>query len=522
MMNFITPQEIQLRDYQGTAIDGLRDGIRAGRRRQILCAGTGAGKTVCAAHLLKEADRKGSYALFLVDRVALVNQTSAVMDDYGIRHGVVQGDNERWAPYENVQVASVQTLARRGLPRAPDLIVYDECHAQYKSTLGYIAQNPQAVVVGLTATPFTKGMGEHWDGVVNVLPTRRLIEQGHLVEPKIYVARSPEDSELGLNSYGEFSDESATSAGIQIIGDVVSEWIDKTRDHFGGPVKTIVFSPTVEHGRELCAAFTAAGYNFQQVSYLDRNDNERAEKISEFRRPDSIIHGLVSCGVLTKGFDVPDVKVGISCKPYRKSLSSHMQEIGRIMRPHETKDMALWLDHSGNIERFALDMFDVWENGAGELSRATTRDSKPRERNEQTRERVVCPECSGALRGNTCLACGWEKPARSGVINVEGELKEFDIAAMAMEARPGLRAECLKHPRRVWEAALVYTSERTRTGEQHARRWAYGVWRGVYPNNNLPFGWFDAPIPRGFDQNAYGLIDREVRRFRKNSKRRAA
>ena len=262
---------------------------------------------------------------------------------------------------------SIQTLARRELPRSPSLIIYDECHCQYKSTLDYINANPQAICVGLTATPFTKGMGQHWGDVVNVIPTRDLINSGYLIEPKIYIAKAPEDSELGLNSYGEFSDSSASDAGIQIVGDVVQEWIDKTNQHYGGPVKTIVFSPTVEHGRELCAAFSAAGFNFQQVSYLDRSDDERAAKIAEFRQSDSLIDGLVSCGVLTKGFDVPDVRCGISCKPYRKSLSSHMQEIGRVMRSSPGKESALWLDHSGNIERFALDMYDVWDNGCGPL-----------------------------------------------------------------------------------------------------------------------------------------------------------
>lgn len=524
MLNFTAPKEISLRPYQADAIEGLRDGIRAGKRRQILCAGTGAGKTVMAANLLQEADKKGSYALFLVDRVALVSQSSETFDTYGIPHGIVQGLNDRWMPNENVQVCSIQTLARRELPRRPSLIVYDECHAQYRSTLDYIQSNPQAVVVGLTATPFTAGMADNWDGVVNVIPTRKLIDNGFLIEPKIFVAKSPDDKEFGLNSYGEFSDEGATQAGIQIVGDVVSEWVEKTHEHFNGPAKTIVFSPTVEHGRELCAAFAAAGYNFQQVSYLDKSDEERAAKIEEFRKPDSTIHGLVSCGVLTKGFDVPDVRIGISCKPYRKSLSSHMQEIGRVMRsdPESGKDIALWLDHSGNIERFALDMFDVWENGVGELSKATKRDSKPRERNEVEREKVVCPECSGALRVNTCIVCGWERPPRSHIHAVEGELREFDLTAMAMEARPGLRAECLKDPRAVWTAALGYCFDHTRKGETAARRWAYGVWRGIYPNSKLPFGWYDAPRPTLYDAKAASLIEREIKRFRKNSKRRAA
>lgn len=523
MLSFQDPKEIVLRDYQSNAIEELRERIRAGKRRLILCAGTGAGKTLTSASLLREANAKGSYALFIVDRVNLTDQTSAVFDEYGIPHGIVQGINRRWAPYENVQVCSAQTLARRSLPRTPNLIVVDECHCQYKSTLELMAKYPDAVKIGLTATPFTPGMGKHWDGMVNVIPTRQLIDDGFLVEPKIYVAKCPDESEFSRNKFGEYSDESAASAGIKIVGDVVSEWVAKTHEHFGGPAKTIVFSPTVEHGRELCAAFAAAGFNFQQISYLDKDDAERADKIAEFRRPDSLIHGLVSCGVLTKGFDVPDVLIGISCKPYRKSLSSHMQEIGRVMRPIPGEEKrALWLCHSGNFERFALDMYDVWENGAGELSKAEKRDSTPRERSEQTREKVVCPECSGGLRGNTCMACGWERPARSHIHAVEGELKEFDPHRFRMEPRPGLRADCLQDPRAVWGAALHYCATFTRKGEDHARRWAYGVFRGIYPGSKLPFGWYQVSIPASADPNAFALIEREVKRFRKTTAARAA
>ena len=515
-------KDIELREYQTEAVEALRQKIRADQKRLVLCAGTGAGKTVIASHLLRQADRKGSYALFLVDRIALVNQTSATLDAYGIHHGILQGSgNRRYAPNENVQVCSIQTLANRRLPRDPDLIIYDECHAQYKSTLDYMAQHPNAVKIGLTATPFSKGMGKHWDGMVNVIPTRALIDGGHLIQPKMYVAKSPEEAELGLDSFGEYSTESASTAGIRIVGDVVAEWIGKTHEHFGGPAKTIVFSPTVEHGRELCAAFQAAGYNFQQVSYRDKTEEERAAKIDEFRRPDSTIHGLVSCGVLTKGFDVPDCLIGISCKPYRKSLSGHMQEIGRVMRPAPGKTTALWLDHAGNLERFALDMFDVWDNGAGELDKAEKRDTEKRERNEQTFKAVVCPECSGALRGNVCTGCGWEKPARSGIVEEEGSLVEFALKKGTMQPRAGLRADCLNDPRGVWVAALSYTLERGRKGEDASRKWAYSVFRGIYPTGKLGFGWYEMQpgIPR---QDAYALIDREVARFRRSSKSKRA
>ena len=292
MLNFTPSREIQLRDYQATAVEALRENIRRGLKRQLLVAGTGAGKTLTAAHILKEAAGKGSYTLFIVDRVALVNQTSAVFDEYGIPHGIVQGINDRWSPQENVQVCSAQTLARRALPRDPSLIIVDEAHAQYRGTLDYMAMNPQAAKIGLTATPFTAGMADHWDAVVNVIPTRKLIEGGHLVEPTIYVARSPEDAELGLNSYGEFSDASATAAvfGNRRWTFGVRNGCARSHEYLDGPAKTIrVPGRTVEAWRELCPPF-ARGFasTFNRISYLDRNGRRarRRRLKSSGRSPD--------------------------------------------------------------------------------------------------------------------------------------------------------------------------------------------------------------------------------------------
>ena len=57
---------IELRDYQPASIDGLRQGIREGRRAQVLCIPTGGGKTVVASYLLREAHGKGTRAAMVV------------------------------------------------------------------------------------------------------------------------------------------------------------------------------------------------------------------------------------------------------------------------------------------------------------------------------------------------------------------------------------------------------------------------------------------------------------------------
>jgi len=97
-------QELLLRDYQSAAIESARDNIRKGIKRQILCAPTGAGKTIIALGLMKGASDVGARSAFLVDRSALVDQTSSALDLYGIDHGVMQADHWRSRPRAYVQL----------------------------------------------------------------------------------------------------------------------------------------------------------------------------------------------------------------------------------------------------------------------------------------------------------------------------------------------------------------------------------------------------------------------------------
>ena len=105
--------KIDLRPYQIEGLEQLRAGVRAGHKRQILCAPTGSGKTMTALHLLDEAAKKFTQTAFICDRVALIDQTSNVFAEQGLDHGVIQANHWRFKPWERIQVCSVQTLARR-------------------------------------------------------------------------------------------------------------------------------------------------------------------------------------------------------------------------------------------------------------------------------------------------------------------------------------------------------------------------------------------------------------------------
>lgn len=521
-------KEMVLRPYQGSSIDALRAGIRAGARRQVLASPTGSGKTEMGIKLIQDATKKGSRVWFICDRVALIDQTSARFSGYGIDHGIIQGDNPLYDMSKPVQIASAQTIAQRTFrdEDIPDLIIWDECHAVYKKVLDLVARAEFAKVVGLSATPFTAGMADQWDGLVNSTTVNKLLAEGYLAPLKIKACVTPDMKGAKKKFTGEYADGDAGERGIRIIGDVVQTWSSQTRKHFGGPVKTIVFSPSVRHGQELCDQFARAGYNFQQISYLDGDDDDRRAKIEEFRKPDSAIDGLVSCSVLTKGFDVPDVLCGISCRPYRKSFSSHIQEMGRVMRISPGKKFGLWLDHSGNCISFADDTAWFFEYGVDSLSSAQKKDSEVREPTEKIKQDRFCGGCGSLMApGETvCTDCGWERTRRGEIEIVHGELIDFAHSTSgAFKPRQGLRAECLNDPKGVWNAALSYCfANSSHGGPEKARKWAYGIWAGIYPGSRLPKGLYDAVVTHSLVTLVqYSLIEREVARFRKKGRRAA-
>lgn len=413
---------LKLREYQLASLDGLRKGFASGKRSQILYAPTGAGKTEMAIGLLDATRTKGNRAAMLLDRIILCDQTSQRLEKYSIPHGVLQSGHWRYRPNESIQVCSAQTIEKRGSFPGLKLLIVDEAHAMRKQTIEFIKNNPEIMVIGLTATPFTKGLGSVYDNVVSTVTTKELVEQNVLVPLRVFIAKEI-DMTGAKKVAGEWSQAETTKRGMQITGDVVSEWIKKTHEIFGKPVKSIVFCSGVEHGADLAKKFAEQGYNFVAVSYKD-DDQFKRDVIEDFSKPDTEIHGLIATDILTKGFDVPDVLIGVSARPFSKSLSSHIQQMGRVMRGAPGKEFAVWLDHSGNYIRFREDWEAVYEGGVSELEEGKEKAKK--EPTQKEKEASKCPSC-GALwtGGDTCGHCGYTRQRRNMVEEVPGEMEEL-------------------------------------------------------------------------------------------------
>jgi len=378
---------------------------------------------------------------------------------------VLQAGHWRFRPDRAIQVCSAQTLEKRGSFPGLSLLIVDECHNTRKQTVEFIKTNPRIRVVGLTATPFTKGLGGIYSDVVSAITTKELVERDMLVPLRVYIAKEI-DMAGAKKVAGEWSSAEAEERGIKITGDVVSEWVKKTHEVFGGPRKTVVFAAGVKHAADLAQKFTEAGYNFLSLSYKD-DDDFKAEAIKEFAKPDSSIVGLIATDILTKGFDVPDVMVGVSARPFSKSLSSHIQQMGRVMRKHQGKDFALWLDHSGNYLRFAEDWEDVYANGVTALDDGKEKAKK--EPTEKEKTEAKCPCCSRFLARSmdVCPSCGYVRPQRNNVLEKPGEMEEY--------APNGKKLPGVDERQSFYSQLLAVATERG-----YKRGWAFHKYREKY------------------------------------------
>ena len=413
-------EKLTLYEDQEQTLEDLREGFREGHQAQLLYAPTGAGKTEMAMALMLATAQKEKRSAMILDRIVLCNQTSARLQKYNIDHGVLMSGHWRYRPHERIQVCSAQTLEKRESFPGLNLLIVDECHAQRRETIAFIKKHPQVRAIGLSASPFTKGLGSTYTNVVSATTTEALVNIGRLVPLKVFIAKQM-DMKGAKKIGGEFAVDDAGTKGMQITGDVVAEWIRMTMNTFGAPRKTIVFCANVAHGADLQTKFAELGYNFVAISYKD-TDEFKKEAIADFAKPNTKINGLIACDILTKGFDVPDVMIGVSVRPFSKSFSSHVQQMGRVMRSSHGKEFALWLDHSGNYLRFRSKWDDLYHDGVAKL--ADDSETSATELKDKEVEAQRCPKCSALWPRNAdvCPQCGHVKVRMNLVQHVEGEL----------------------------------------------------------------------------------------------------
>lgn len=424
--------EILLRSHQEDIVKDLE----TAPSRVCIWAPTGAGKTEIAVYLAAREAEKGGHTLFIVERKTLCSQAVMRFERYGLKTSILRAEDTRLVGGD-VTVASIQTLSsRRGRDYVVEildkstLIIVDEAHIIYKhhkEILGGIGGGKR--VVGMTATPLRQGMGLIFDGLVKCKSYRWLIENGYLV-PAMYYIPDSRDVEEGLkrmevSQTGDYKQDalSRLMSGKAIVGDTISLW-----KKFGEARQTIVFCVDIDHSKFVAEKFNEEGI---PASHIDcfTCEEERSEAFCKFRSGD--IRVLCSVGVLSTGFDEPNVECIILARPTLSTIL-HIQQVGRGLRPYPGKKDCIVIDQALNVQRHGfVEDFEPKED----LSKIEKTDDYKKKRDKKAKKLIICPKCnlahSSPPKDGLCAGCGHIIIERKPKLEIITGVTKFSVASDA-------------------------------------------------------------------------------------------
>lgn len=408
---------ITLRPYQTDIVDSLR--LTLGKhRRSVLCAPTGAGKTIMFTYMISEHLKRGGNVLVLTHRTELLKQSGSSFQKFGLSPEYITAGSKPDLTAK-LHVCMVETLERRKeayseFIQSKSLVVIDEAHLNiFTKILPSISE--KAFVIGATATPLRKGktvpsLDEFYGAIVQKIDTPELIEQGFLSRAETYgMPISLKGIKRRGNDYdtSQYYEENKTYLGV------VKNW-KRLSEH----KKTILFASNVKSSKRVCEEFNASGY---KAKHIDGNTpkNEREAILEWFdKTPDAIV---CNCGILNAGFDQPDIECVIL---YRATISLplYLQMCGRGSRTTSTLNTFKILDFGENVKRHGF-----WEDDrVWSIEKATVR--------EMAAPVKDCPKCMAMLptQAKECQYCGHVFPVKVTEAE-EIELKLLDKAKIVRE-----------------------------------------------------------------------------------------
>ncbi len=433
----------------------------------------GLGKLTVASQMIAHHIEAGLRSYFIVNLDCLIDQARDRMVSAGVPEDQIgfikAGHPERRSAL--VQIASIQTMLRRQwfYNYPPDFAVWDECHLVWSHKLAkkLLAQWTECFHFGNTATPWRMSRKDSLLFQTQALvcgPTPQwAIDNGYLVPTAYYSLR---DAQADLNGVrivrGDY--DLATLAARTDREELIEKMVANWRTYANG-LRTGVFTVNVAHSHHVAEVFNRHGITAAAIDG-STSQKERRRLYAEFRAGTTLV--LVSCGVLSVGFDEPAMAC---CILARGSLSISLiwQQIGRAQRTSAAtgKERAIVLDMCGVLTRLpvpeSLTHYELQAPPDGAGSSGGSMKECP------TVAETGCPGMSWGF-AKVCSCCGAEFPPKIPDDH-DGELSRLVLAADDQAAKAErrlrkslgrLKKQALKTGRDpAWASKAFYGEHRT-------------------------------------------------------------
>ena len=371
--------DIVERYYQKRAIGSIGEQFAQARRKALLVMATGSGKTRTAIALVDLLQRAGwvKRALFLADRVSLVNQAVGAFKAHLPESSPVNLVTERDTT-GRVYVCTYPTMmglineTKSGEARFSvghfDLVIIDEAHRSVYQKHGAIFRYFDSLLVGLTATPReqvdrnTYALFDLEPGVpTDAYELETAVADGFLVPPRVqqvdvqfpregidYDSLSDEEQDQWESlDWGDDVDENGLPDTVNAAA--INSWlfnkdtVDKVLQHLmehghtveGGDrlAKTILFARNHTHAQFIEERFN---HHYPQhkghfARIIDHYAMYPQSLLDDFSQKNNAPHIAISVDMLDTGIDIPEVANLVFFKPVYSKIK-FWQMIGRGTR----------------------------------------------------------------------------------------------------------------------------------------------------------------------------------------------
>ena len=319
---------MNLRPYQNDALQAIKNCVQKGKKRLLVVAPTGTGKTVLFS-ALPAALGITKRVLILAHREELIEQARDKYLRWNPAASVgVEKAEQRATDTHQIVVASVQTL-RKGSPRLLalnpadfGLIITDEAHHatadSYTSIyerFGVVEDGSHIIHVGLTATPNRadgEGLSKVFSEIAYSMGILDAIKQGWLANIKGFRVSTGQSLDGVRTRCGDFATDDLSNAVNNAPRNeiIVKHWKELAENR-----QTLAFCVDIAHAKALAKTFNDYGVLAEAVW---GDDPQRAEKVKALGT--GTIKVLCNCAVLTEGFDEWRIGCIIMARPTKSQL----------------------------------------------------------------------------------------------------------------------------------------------------------------------------------------------------------